>query len=197
MNRIILSVIAAGLFLVATSPAFAAPFLDAEWAPDNAGDSLTQVVLFVDGDDGAELSFFVSLTFTGPFNEIAAFGGGADAIDDSPTYEFDPVYTAAKGQDSFFYTNANFVQVTTLDHGTDSYVIEAGTGGGSQHLRISLGQLVVPTGEAINYHGVISRQGANHEVAGVIMTPEPGTFLMMSLGLAGLVAFDRRNRASC
>lgn len=56
-----------------------------------------------------------------------------------------------------------------------------------------------PAGPAdwVSYSGVLARTGANFDVAGTILIPEPGTFLMAALGLAGLVAFERRTCRSC
>jgi hypothetical protein len=128
MNRAILSVIAAGLVLVATSAAFATPFLD--YTEADAGDGLTQYTVFVDTDDGLLLSVFLELSFTGPFNEILSFS--TDAPDDNPLFLNDPNYAANQGKDSFFFVEDNFKtglvgQFFTIDHAdANTYNIRAG-----------------------------------------------------------------------
>ncbi len=202
MHRAILSVIAAGLLLVATSAAFAKTMLEIDSL--GAGDHLASYTVYINADDDEQRPAFFNLTFQRPFKEITFFGP-ADVPDDSLIYLNDPNYAARQGQDTFFFTQEHFDtglvgQLLSVDHAApDTYHVRVGSGHGSTSLYFPLAQVVVPNGEIIRHFGSISRGSSNRsynappgdDPVGVI-PPEHGTFLMVNLGLAGLVVFDRR-----
>lgn len=179
--------------------ASAVPYLESEQF--NLEGGLTVLNLFVNGDDGLALSFYVDLTFTSTgFNEVL----GAIDVDITSSDHFlwdnDPDYVANRSFDSFFYTRPSDSWTAQPPCGgvthssSGSYQACLATPAGEGFDRLALGQLVVPTGETVFFEGEIFRSGSAFAQSGAITTvPEPTTAVLLGGGL--LLLGGRRRRA--
>ncbi|MBC8187631.1 MAG: PEP-CTERM sorting domain-containing protein [Proteobacteria bacterium] len=182
--------------------AFAVPYLESEQF--NLEGGLSVLNLFVNGDDGQSLSFFVDLTFTSTeFNEVPV-NLGDSSVDITSSDHFlwdnDPAYVANRGFDSFFYERPSdswtaLPPCNGVAHSSSgSYQVCLGTSAGEGFARLALGQLVVPTGETVFFEGEIFRSGSSFGQSGAFSTvPEPSSAVLLGGGLLLLGA--RRSRS--
>ncbi len=184
--------------------ASAVPYLESEQF--NLEGGLTVINLFVNGDDGLALSFYVDLTFTSTgFNDVL----GAIGVDITSSNHFlwdnDPDYVANRSFDSFFYTrpsdswSAPAIPCSGVAHSSSgSYQVCLGTPAGEGFARLALGQLVVPTGETVLFEGEIFRSGSTFAQSGAITTvPEPSGILMSISAVIAVVLLRARRPLSC
>ena len=179
--------------------ASAAPYLETEQL--NLEGGLTVLNLFVNGDDGLALSFYVDLTFTSTeFNEVLGFSSVDVTSSDHFLWDNDPEYVANRSFDSFFYTRPSDSWSAQPPCGgvahasSGSYQVCLGTPPGEGSPRLALGQLVVATGETVFFEGEIFRSGSTFAQSGAVATvPEPTTAVLLGGGL--LLLGGRRRRA--
>lgn len=179
--------------------ASAVPYLESEQF--NLGGGLTVLNLFVNGDDGLSISFFVNLTFTSTeFNEVPGAMGVDITSSDHFLWDNDPDYVANRSFDSFFYTRPSDSWSAQPPCGgvahssSGSYQVCLGTPATEGFARLALGQLVVPTGETVLFEGEIFRSASTFAQSGAITTvPEPTTAVLLGGGL--LLLGGRRRRA--
>ncbi len=182
--------------------AFADPYLESDQLDLEGG--LTVLNLFVNGDDGLSIAFFVDLTFTSTeFNEVLGGMGVDITSSDHFLWDNDPDYVASRSFDSFFYTRLSDSwtaqppcdALNGVDHSpSGSYQVCLGTRAGEGSPRLALGQLVVPTGETVFFEGKIFRSASTFAQSGAIATvPEPTTAVLLGGGL--LLLAGRRRRA--
>ncbi len=179
--------------------ASAVPYLESEQL--NLEGGLTVLNLFVNGDDGLSIAFFVDLTFTSTgFNEVLGGMGVDITSSDHFLWDNDPDYVASRSFDSFFYTRLSDSWTAlppcngVVHSSLGSYQACLGTRAGEGSPRLALGQLVVPTGETVFFEGEIFRSGDTFAQSGAITTvPEPTTAVLLGGGL--LLLAGRRRRA--
>lgn len=157
----------------------------------------TNVVQFVTGSIGETSSFFCTNTLA-----TACSNGLGNAID-----AFSPLTEATVAGVGAYVQIVNAVTVTPRNGaGTKDPGIDGVIGGGDAEFRVTFRALNVPgaqttlnigtttnatLGNVIVLAGGVTEQATNAIVT-VTVVPEPGTALLMGLGLAGLAAAGRR-----
>jgi hypothetical protein len=183
-----------------TAVAHAVPTLT--YTTTDLGSGLTGYDFSVHGNDAANSSFFVTITFaaTSPgtatsLSQVKAFG--AVTVNDqtnADTFNVTGGSGYSKALDTYVYNpfgaNFNGTPVET----TTTYQFSAGTGGGSA-LNDSLLAHIVANG-SITYTGTISRSGLDTNVSGTASAgapvPEPASLGVLALGGVALLARRRK-----
>jgi Ca2+-binding RTX toxin-like protein len=135
--------------------------------PTDLGGGYTGYSVYLDDPDNVSLSYFVTnFQFSGPINQIKAFGTlnvndnvTADTLHGQGGYD--------KTLDSYFFVpfTSNLAGLG-LVQSTNSYEITAGTGGGSQYDFIQLAYIVA-SGD-VAYSGLIAHNASQIAVSGIL-----------------------------
>ena len=167
---------------------------------------MTQYEVFLDDPANGSSSYFLgALGFTGTIGQNNAFFGGLVVNDEVLAAAQNGNFGYVESTDSYFYTpfTANTVApgitdtaLATLGFAPRTYAITAGSGGGSKLDYTQIAQIVASGDVAVA--GTVARLGIVVPHSGTMsaIIPEPSTFVLLGLGMVGLVGFARRQRKS-
>jgi hypothetical protein len=170
------------------------------------GDGLYLFDVTVYANDGEGRSFFLEdMAFSGHEGSLISqrlFFGliGSQEVDtdeDAAPRDGigDPAYQAS--EDSWFHTENYWPVIFGITQEENLYSFTGGTSSpaddGLKYFSdvAPLGHIVV-AGEALDYEGIINRKGVAYNVSGTFVVPEPGTAMLLSLGLTGITVLGRR-----